>query len=270
VRVAVLGSGSRGNAVVLETKGVTLVVDVGFGARAVLKRAAAAGVPLNHAAGVILTHEHQDHSRGAAALARRLGCPVYGSRGTLAALRSTLTDLPTIPIDAERRTSILDFTVTAVGTSHDAAEPLALAIQLRTSGTKIGVAYDVGRSSPALRHLLRGCHCLIVEANHDDALLRTGPYPYAVQRRIAGAGGHLSNRASAELLRHLVHAELETVVLAHVSNACNEPELVLASVNPTLQDLGFRGRLVVAEQDAPSPAFEVTGPSGQLGLSLLA
>jgi phosphoribosyl 1,2-cyclic phosphodiesterase len=130
------------------------------------------------------------------------------------------------------------------------------------------VAYDLGRPPASLRHLFRHAGCLVVEANHDDALLRAGPYPASVQRRIAGPGGHLSNTAAATLLAALCHPGLRTVVLAHVSDACNRPGLALRAVRRALGASGFRGRVLVALQDRPLLTFAVA-PAEQLSFELV-
>lgn len=243
MNVVLLGSGSRGNAVAITTDDAMLLVDAGFAPRTLKRRATGAGLDLSRLVGVILTHEHGDHSRGGAALASASGCPLYASAGTLSRLGWTgraIGQLETL--------SVGPFTVHACRTRHDAAEPLALSVT-GPNGEKVGVAYDLGEAGVAVRYVLRGAECLIVEANYDDVLLRTGPYPASVRHRIAGPSGHLSNRAAGELLAELWHPALRTVVLAHVSEQCNRPELARAQVQRTLHPLGFDGDLLVAPQD---------------------
>jgi phosphoribosyl 1,2-cyclic phosphodiesterase len=145
------------------------------------------------------------------------------------------------------------FTVRSCRTDHD----LSLAVEDAT--VKVGVAYDVGRPTVAVHRLLQDCSCLIVEANHDDDLLRLGPYPLSVRRRIAGAAGHLSNHASAQLLSQLCHPRLKTVVLAHLSDQCNRPEVALQTVRPALAAQGFHGSILVASQHDPLRAFTADG-----------
>jgi phosphoribosyl 1,2-cyclic phosphodiesterase len=151
------------------------------------------------------------------------------------------------------------FRITACPTSHDAAEPLALVID-GPDGTSVGVAYDLGRPTAAVRYLLRGLTAVVLEANHDDVLLRTSGYPPSVQQRIAGAGGHLSNRAAAELLGEIHHDGLGVVVLAHLSQRCNGADAARSAVEPALQRAGFRGELHVALQDRPLGPLTVAAP----------
>jgi len=264
MRVVVLGSGSRGNSVAVTVQEKTLLIDAGFGPRAVVRRAKAAGLTIESVVGILLTHEHVDHTREAQQVARAFDCPIFGSPGTLAALESKLNGASLRTIQTHRPYQIPPFAVTACLTSHDAAESLAFLLECPgTGGSRLGVAYDLGRASSAIRYLLRGCHCLIVEANHDETMLRTGPYPAALRRRIASVDGHLSNREAARLLADLTHEDLETVVLAHLSEKNNEPWIAERAVREAMAEEGYRGRLLVAQQSQPLPLIEISGPETQ-------
>jgi phosphoribosyl 1,2-cyclic phosphodiesterase len=238
------------------------LVDAGFGPRAVLRRAKAAGLCIDSIAGILLTHEHVDHTREAAQVARAFECPIFGSAGTLAALGPKLNGASTEQIKTHHTYQISPFSITACSTSHDAAESLAFLLECPEGGTKLGLAYDLGCASSAVRYLLRGCHCLIVEANHDETMLRTGPYPAALRQRISGVDGHLSNREAATLLAELTHKDLETVVLAHLSEKNNEPWLAERAVREAMSEAGYEGKLMVAQQSQPLPYIEVVGPRG--------
>jgi hypothetical protein len=145
---------------------------------------------------------------------------------------------------------------------------LALAVEC-ADGSRVGVAYDLGRPTAAVRYLLRHMTAIVLEANHDDVLLRTSAYPPVVQRRIAGSAGHLSNRAAAELLADLHHPGLGVVVLAHLSRQCNTADDARATVAPALRRAGFGGALHVADQDEPlGPIPVVPGAGAQLRLAL--
>lgn len=266
MRIAVLGSGSRGNAIAITAKGATLLIDAGFGIRTLKQRAQAVGIDLTSMAAVLLTHEHGDHARGAAAAARLAGCPVYASAGTLYALAGPLDGAATVHLPSHRPVAIGPFTVNACRTNHDAVEPLAITVHGPDPRRRVGLAYDLGRATSAVRHLLRGVSCLIVEANHDDLMLRTGPYPIVVRERIAGPGGHLSNREAAELVAQLSHGGLGTVVLAHLSDTCNRADIATNVVGTALRSRGYRGQVLVAPQDTPLGPFAVAGTE-QLGLS---
>jgi len=247
--LTVLGSGSKGNAVALVTEGVVLLVDAGFSAKELARRAELAGVDLGALCGIALTHEHGDHAQGAARLAERHRVPVLASAGTWTALGAP-TGVRHRPVCPGGRSECGPFTLSGCALLHDAAEPLALTITT-AGGLAVGVAYDFGRATQALRYHFRALHAVILEANYDEVMLRTSEYPAAVQHRIAGSGGHLSNRATAQLLQALCHPGLGTVVLVHLSQRCNSPEVARRTVEPVLRSSGFRGELHVAVQDAP-------------------
>jgi phosphoribosyl 1,2-cyclic phosphodiesterase len=261
MRLVVLGSGSKGNALAVEAEGAVLLVDAGFSARELDRRAAAAGLALDHLVGIALTHEHGDHATGAPMLARRFDVPLLCSAGTYGAL------LPRSPWLRHRRVALAQaaeagpFLVDGCPTSHDAAEPLAIRVRAGADGPALGVAYDLGRPSAALRWFLRELSALVLEANHDEVLLRTSEYPAAVRQRIAGTGGHLSNRACAELLGELVHPGLGHVVLAHLSERCNTEADARATVGPALAEAEFGGVLHVAAQHAVLGPLDLSIPA---------
>ena len=261
ITLYVLGSGSRGNCCAVEAEGVAVLIDAGFSAREVERRASAVGLDIGRVAGIALTHEHGDHACGAASLARKLRVPVLTGRGTWSRLASRLSETEHRPLGLSTRVELGPFVIEGCPISHDAFDPLAVAV--RTSdGTGVGLAYDLGRPTAAVRYLLRNLTAIILESNHDDVQLRTSSYPPVVQRRIAGSGGHLSNRAAAQLLRELHHPGLSVVVLAHLSQQCNSPADARAAVAPVLRRAGFRGVLHVAEQQVPLPPIMVAPSDG--------
>ena len=179
-----LGSGSKGNCFALQRGGATLLLDAGFSAREIARRAARVGLSLASVVGIALTHEHGDHAAGVAQLARNLGVPVAASPGTWSCLREYLPRTLHVPIGMGTRAEVGPFTIHAAGTSHDAAEPVALMIE-SDDGVRLGVAYDLGRPTIGVRFLLRELTALVLEANHDEVLLRTSDYPPSVRQRIA-------------------------------------------------------------------------------------
>ena len=245
----VLGSGSRGNCIALEEGGATLLLDAGFSAKEIEARALQCDLDLSTLVGIAVTHEHGDHAKGAARLSAKYGVPVIGSPGTLEAIAAPQV----IPLRPEAPLHHAGFTLEAASTSHDAAEPLAIAAW-GASGARVGLAVDLGRPTTTVRYLLQDCAALVIEANHDEILLRQSDYPASVRARIAGAGGHLSNRQTGELLTELCHPHLGLVILAHLSERCNAPDAAREAAAQALQAAGFQGRLEVA------PQHETLGP----------
>jgi phosphoribosyl 1,2-cyclic phosphodiesterase len=268
VRLTVLGSGSRGNALLLESGGDALLVDAGFSPRDLERRLESAGGRPAGLSGIILTHEHGDHARGAPGAAAAWGVPIFASRGTLDALAGRLRPgTATRPLAIGHGTRCASFTVHAYPTAHDASEPLTVVVE-DAEGRRAGIAYDVGSPTTALRHACRDLDALVLESNHDEVMLRASEYPATVRARIAGRGGHLSNREAGLLAAEVAHANLALLVLAHLSDRCNTPELALDEVARALAGTAFKGRIVVAKQDAPLPPLEVGAALEQLALPL--
>ncbi len=266
--ITVLGSGSRGNAVAIVSEGHVLLVDAGFSSKELHQRAEGAGINLADLCGIALTHEHQDHARGALRLARHCGVPVLASPGTWSALGRAgklskgRGDVGFTAVQGGGRAECGPFTLAGCAILHDALEPLALTVT-SADGITVGVAFDFGRPTQGLRFLFRTLHAAVVESNYDEVLLRTSGYPVSVQHRIAGSGGHLSNRATAQFLGDLCQPALGTVVLAHLSQQCNAPDVARRTVEPILRSRGFRGQVYVAEQNRPLPTITVGNGSSR-------
>ncbi len=265
MRLTVLGSGSRGNAVLVESAGDAILVDAGFSFRELGERFALAGADAARVRAIALTHEHGDHARGAARAAHAWGVPVAASPGTLARLRLR-AGAPVVPLAPGRAVPVGPFTVAACPTAHDAGDPVMLVVE-DGEGRRVGIACDVGSPTAALQHALRGLDAVVIESNHDEHLLRASTYPPSVRARIAGRGGHLSNREAANLVAQAAHASLAAVVCAHLSDRCNRPDLALEAMREGLRGTAFAGRIVVSTQDRPTPTLDVA-PAGQLALPL--
>lgn len=273
MKVTILGSGSAGNATLVEAGQVRVLVDAGFSGRDLERRLRAVDVDPASLTGIVITHEHSDHTRGMGILSRRYGIPLYLTPVTRHACRSLLTgDERVVPYVSAQAFRIGPLEVQPFLTIHDAADPVAIAVRHVDSGLKLGIATDLGRPTAGVLHALAGCHLLVLEANHDEVMLRNGPYPWSVKQRIASSRGHLSNRAAAELARQLHHAALGGVVLAHLSEHCNDAALAEEVVGGALEGAGFTGLLRVAPQDRPLEPIDVAriaARTGPLQLDLL-
>lgn len=238
MRVCVLGSGSSGNALLVEGSRGPLLVDAGLSWREIEARSARAGLSLSNLRWVLLTHEHTDHVRGLAPLRRR-GVKVAASAGTLRALGIEGTVLsPGLEIEGVR---VFPFPI-----SHDAREPVGL--RLEVNGTRVGIATDLGQITDAVLSGLSGCHTVVLEANHDVSLLLSGPYPWSLKLRILGPEGHLANEETGRAIRLLGNG-LQQVILAHLSEENNTPALALETVAGAVD--GWGGRLYLTYPDRP-------------------
>lgn len=269
MRVWVLGSGSRGNAVLLEHRGSRVLVDAGFHAKAIEQRLAAIDIPCESIEALVVTHEHHDHVRGACAAARAWGWALHASCGTVNAYPS-LRDADVRTFDAGATLRFSSMEVQSLAVPHDAEEPVAV-IATDASGGRVGIVYDLGYANAALRRALRDLDVMVLEANHDEGMLRAGPYPPTVRERIAGRRGHLSNTAAADLARDVAHPSLAHVVLAHLSDQCNDAALARSAVSRGLAPTRFTGAVHAAPQDAVIGPFEPKirrGRAEQLRLEL--
>ncbi len=252
LRVVVLGSGSRGNAVLIEAAGKRLLVDAGFSGRELEQRLRALDIPASSSSGLVLPLEHGDHCRGAERLVRRHRLPVFATPGTLADRRLRRLAEVAQPIRSGGVFEIAGFRVAPFAVAHDAREPIGVVVEDQT-GCRVGVVGDLGTRSQLAWSKLRDLSVLVIEANHDLDLLRTGPYPWALKQRIASRYGHLSNGDAAAGLPELLCDRLQTIVLYHLSEINNQPALAAAEVGEVLEHEGSRARLVIAEQDRPTP-----------------
>ena len=258
MKLTVLGSGSRGNAILLESGGEAILVDAGFSARQMEERLARVGRDPSSLRAIVVTHEHGDHTRGIGVFARKHGTPIHLTDGTRAACARLFRGVETlVPYRPGYSFDLGPFRVEPFLTAHDAVDPVALSVVERSTRMRVGIATDLGRPTAGVRHALSRCHLLVLEANHDERLLREGPYPWSVKGRISSSHGHLSNRDAARLAGELLHPELAAVVLAHLSAECNTPELALEVVEGGLRRRGFRGLVTVAPQDHPTPPLDL-------------
>jgi phosphoribosyl 1,2-cyclic phosphodiesterase len=247
MKLWMLGSGSSGNAVLCECDDQRILIDCGFGTRTIAQRMAAAGVHPSSISACLVTHEHSDHIAGVRKAAKKWQWPVFATIGT--ATTAELADVAVTTISAREPLELTRMTVDAIRTPHDAVESVGYVITSRSTGARAAIFYDLGHVSAAIRSACLDADLLVIESNHDDEMLRWGPYPRWLQERIRGSQGHLSNRHAAELIGESVHSGMQHVVLAHLSENCNTPRKALDSASPYLKKARFKGRLTAAAQD---------------------
>lgn len=243
MRFASLGSGSRGNAALVETADACVLVDCGFSVREACRRLAVLGRAPADLTAILVTHEHGDHASGVLPLARRFGIPVLMTVGTARAV-GVGSDDPVRTITSGARVELAGIEVEAVAVPHDAREPVQYIFAV--ADRKLGILTDLGSVTPHVVERYRHCHGLLLEANHDRALLAAGSYPTALKRRVGGDWGHLSNCQTAELLQRLGRDVLRTLVVGHISLHNNSPELVRQALAPVT---GHLDQVLYASQD---------------------
>jgi phosphoribosyl 1,2-cyclic phosphodiesterase len=256
MRFASLGSGSAGNALVVEVKQTRLMLDCGFSVKETVARLVRLNLVPQDLAGVVITHEHDDHAGGAFKFAAKYKIPVWLTYGTLKMVARYMPnqhELQLNIIDSHRAFDIADIQVQPYPVPHDAREPIQCVFS--DGSHKLGVLTDVGRTTPHIEEKLSACNALVLECNHDSSMLQAGPYSWALKKRVGGDLGHLENSDSANLLSKLDNSQLQHIVAAHLSAKNNTPKLAKIALAKVLdcdedwigiadQLLGFDWRVI--------------------------
>ena len=256
MRFASLGSGSKGNALLIEAGSTRVLLDCGFGPRNLAQRCQRLGIEADTLDAILVTHEHSDHVAGAFACARRYAAALYMTQGTLAGVRRGVAEtnadgIVLNLIDSHAAFTIGDLLIQPFPVPHDAREPVQFV--LADGQHRLGVLTDLGVATPHVRESLSACDALVLECNHDAAMLAAGNYPPALKRRIGGRFGHLDNAAAADLLAQLDRGRLRHLIAAHLSEHNNTPELARRALANVMgcapewigvadQELGFSWR----------------------------
>ncbi|HQR47018.1 MAG TPA: MBL fold metallo-hydrolase [Thermoanaerobaculia bacterium] len=250
MEIAFLGSGSSGNCAVIRAGRTAVLLDAGLSVRDTARRLAGRGLSLDDVSALLLTHEHSDHVRAAADFARRRGLPIYATAGTArqAGLPGPLFADTRVVAGGDELSIGGELFVRVTRTPHDGEESVCFVFS-DGDGRRIGVATDLGHLSRDVADVLRGCEVIGLESNHDVDLLRDGPYPAFLKRRILSDVGHLSNDAAAAGLRELVTERTRHVAALHVSRQNNTFALAERVFSDALAVLGAPARLSVARPD---------------------
>ena len=235
MRFSSLGSGSAGNSLVVEVKNTKVMLDCGFSIKETVARLSRLKLAPGDLAGIVITHEHDDHAGGAFKLAAKYNIPVWMTYGTLKMVTRYMPsqhDLQLNVIDSHQIFSIDDIQVQPYPGPHDAREPIQCVFS--DGNHRLGVLTDVGRSTPHIEERLSGCHALVLECNHDATMLQSGPYSWTLKQRVGGDLGHLDNEDSANLLSKLDNSQLQHLVAAHLSAKNNTVSLARAALAKVL------------------------------------
>ncbi|MGA7826159.1 MAG: MBL fold metallo-hydrolase [Geobacteraceae bacterium] len=225
MRVCLLASGSKGNSLFVETGTTKILIDAGLSAREIARRLDIIGVGASEINGILISHEHVDHIRGAGTLARRFKIPILISYPASNQTHEHFHSTSLIEFESGCSFEFRDLLIDPFPTTHDSADPVGFAID--SPEARIGFATDLGIATRLVQEKLKKSRVLILESNHDEEMLLNGPYPWHLKQRIKSRHGHLSNLESVDLLTEVMHPDLEGVFLAHLSEANNHPEIAL-------------------------------------------
>lgn len=234
LKVCLLASGSKGNAVYLESGATKLLIDAGLSAVEICRRLSLIGVAPSELHALLISHDHADHTRGAGTLARKLKIPLLISHGTAGVTAAQLKKCSLTEFEAGTSFTFRDLQIDPFPITHDAADPVGFAVD--SSEGRIGFATDLGIVTRLVVEKLKKCRVLVIEANHDETMLMNGPYPWHLKQRIRSRHGHISNSESMQLLGDLLHEHLEGVFLAHLSETNNDPQLAQQAATALLDN----------------------------------
>ena len=251
IRFASLGSGSSGNATIVERDNTRVMMDCGFSLGETKARLERLGLAPSQLTAIVVTHEHDDHLGGVARFAKRYAIPVYLTRGTAQWLPEDFPLSLVRIIDSHTVFAIGDLQVEPFPVPHDAREPVQYVFG--DGAARVGVVTDLGCTTAHVEEKLSACDAIVLECNHDLDMLMTGSYPVSLKHRVSGRFGHLSNRDSGALLANLDCSKLKHIVAAHLSKQNNTPALAIAALAHALgcedtwvgiaqQDTGFDWR----------------------------
>lgn len=253
VRVSILGSSSSGNSAFIATDRTRILIDAGLSKRETFARLTAIGEDPKALDAILITHEHSDHVCGLPALAKALKVPVYLTRLAAPLIDWNGAAVDVRPFQAGSMFSIGDIDVASFTIPHDAIDPVAFC--LSSGGRMVGIATDLGYIPDSIKWHLRATDFLLLESNHDLEMLKVGPYPWSVKQRVMGRMGHLSNEVAARFIQEDLSDRTGTLVLGHLSEHNNYPELVRLIAEQALDRRGLSPHLVIADPKQPTPAF---------------
>jgi len=257
MRFCVLGSGSRGNSTYIEAGATRLLIDAGFSGKEIARRLALIDRSPEQLTAILVTHEHNDHIAGVGVLSRRFKLPVYANQGTHLAAEKRVGKLFALrEFTTGQRFDLGGLEVHPFAISHDTADPVGFVVD--SGPLRVGYCTDTGRVTKLMAHLLGSCQGLILEANHDPRMLKDGPYPLPLKQRVGSSRGHLANADAASFARQLDGGALQTLILAHLSETNNHPDLVAEEVGKKFNDHSARPEIILATQSGPCPFIDLS------------
>lgn len=259
-QVGVIASGSKGNCIVVRGNTGAILIDAGLAGKKITEGLIQLNIPPEELLAVVISHEHSDHIKGAGIICRKYNLPLYITNDTFACSAGRLGKLPCGVINFEPGNSftIGDLIINPFASSHDAVESSNFVIlQENNELSQLGVATDCGYLTRLMKERLRDCTTLIIESNHDEMMLMTGPYPWELKQRVKGRQGHLSNKQAVSVVSQVIHPGLKRLILAHLSEQNNRPELAFKEMNSFLNEIKHDLHLQVASQYDVSELMDV-------------
>lgn len=254
-RFCVLAGGSKGNSIFIESEKARILIDAGLSCKQLEIRLGQIGIDPKNLDAIVITHEHRDHTHGVNVFTKKHRTPVYLNRAAYEAVKQHWENVPSVRFfQSSEDFEINDLIFSPFSIPHDAQDPVGLVI--KNNGKNLGVVSDLGYVTHLVRERLKGVNSLVLESNHDIEMLFSGPYPWALKQRVKGKSGHLSNEESRQLLEDIFNSSgLKSVILTHLSETNNHPDLVHSSVGKFLEEKGVA--FDIASQHSVSRVMDV-------------
>jgi len=260
-----LFSSSKGNCAYIEYGNDRLLIDAGASAKGINAALSILGTDLSAIRGILISHEHSDHTRGLQTISKRYGTPIYTSAKCMDYIGISCPEAEDhlVPVEAGDTVHIGDISINVYPTPHDSVRSFCYRVQ--AGNTTLGYATDIGHISDAVQDAVFGCDAVVIESNHDPVMLENGPYPPSLKSRIAGRKGHLSNPACACLAPVLARCGTRSIVLAHLSETNNTPQKAYDASRQKLREYGVT---IAGEVFAADLCLQVAKPNGIIEVTI--
>lgn len=262
IRLCSLSSGSSGNCIYVGSESSGILVDCGVSGKEILENLKNIGVCTGAIKGILVTHEHTDHTKGVGVVSRKLNIPIYANAATWEGMGLSIGDIKTENIkffETKADFNINEIDVKSYSIPHDAADPVGYSF--RIGNKKVCIATDLGYFSDEVKSNIQQSDMVLLEANHDIEMVKFSSYPYFLKRRILSDVGHLSNEAAGKAVLQLINTGVQKVLLGHLSKENNFPELAYQTVKNVLEEnkvvIGKDIELDVAPRRGISKYYEI-------------
>ncbi|MBL7107739.1 MAG: MBL fold metallo-hydrolase [Candidatus Cloacimonetes bacterium] len=258
MKICVLASGSKGNSILISGIQTNILIDAGISGKKISEKLNYAKVDENSIKAIFITHEHSDHIKGAGVISRKLKIPIFANKSTFQVAKNRIGKVESVYFfENGNPFTFNEFLIEPFSVPHDCEENSCFKISERNSKKKLVILTDAGYSTRLIKEKIKNSSTIILESNHDFDKLINGPYDWSLKQRIKSNNGHLSNSQACELMSEIIHPNLENIILAHLSEENNEPEIAKSEMHKILNKCGHKCNLFIASQNEPTDWIEV-------------
>ncbi len=258
MEISLLASGSKGNAVAVRKNGYTILIDAGLSGRELSRRMSKARIDESSVQSLFISHDHSDHTRGAGVVCRKFNIPLFISKVSFGAVKKIIGKISKVNFfENGESLQFRDLIIKPFSVPHDSEASSCFRIEDKERDVSLVILTDLGFPTKLVKEKIKNASTIVLECNHDHNRLINGSYPWHLKQRIKGKKGHLSNKQAGALLREVMHTGLKNVILAHLSEENNAPELAYESMQEILSEAQSTANLIIADQYEPTAIVEV-------------